>query len=232
LPWPGATRSNDVNQFAVIGLSTFGIALARELARDGKEVLAIDVDEQKIDLAKDFTDHAFAADATDKEALRQLGIKDVDVAVVSVGPNIAPSVMVTMYLKEMGTKLIVAKALSEDHGKLLSLVGADRVVFPQKDSAVRTAKAIQAPPIGAYMPLVEGFSILEIPSPKSFWGATLNQLSLRRRYGVSVMVIRRAEPHGAVVFPRAEDTIEEGDNLLLFGEDGNLRKIQELVGRE
>jgi trk system potassium uptake protein TrkA len=221
-----------VNQFAVIGLSTFGIALANELARDGKDVLAIDSDEQKVDMAKDFTNHAYVADATDKEALKQLGLKDVDVAVVSVGPDIAPSVMVTMYLKEMGTRLIVAKALSNDHGKLLSLVGADRVVFPQKDSAVRTAKAIQAPPIGAYMPLVEGFSILELPAPGQFWGSTLSELRLRKRYGVSVMVIRRAAPHGAVVFPRAEDTIEEGDNLLLFGEDQNLRRIQELAGDE
>lgn len=218
-----------MNQFAVIGLSTFGMALARALARDGREVLAIDSDEQKVDAAKDFTHHAYVADATDKEALGQLGLKDVDVAVVSVGPDIASSVLVTMYLKEVGTKLIVARASSSDHGKILQMVGADRVVFPEKDSAIRTAKAIQAPPIGEYMPLVEGFSILELSAPKPFWGATLQQLRLRPRYGVSVMVIKRAKPHGAVVFPTAEDTIEEGDNLLLFGEDENLRKIQELA---
>lgn len=221
-----------MNQFAVIGLSTFGMALARALARDGREVLAVDVSEQMIDAAKDFTNHAYVADATDKEALKQLGVKDVDIAVVSVGPDIAPSVLVTMYLKELGTKLVVARASSEDHGKLLNLVGADRVVFPERDSAIRTAKAIQAPPIGEYMPLVEGFSILEIPAPKPFWGSTLNKLSLRRRYGVSVMVIRKAGPVGAVVFPKADDVIEEGDNLLLFGEDPHLRRIQELVGNQ
>ncbi|OYV03134.1 potassium uptake system protein, partial [candidate division bacterium WOR-3 4484_18] len=126
-----------MKRFCVIGLGKFGISVAKALSRKGAEVLAIDTDEERVNEASNFATQAIILDATDKEALQRIGIQDIDAAIVAVGKDMASSILITSLLKELGVKYVVAKALSPLHGKVLEKVGADRVVFPERDMGMR-----------------------------------------------------------------------------------------------
>jgi len=129
-----------MKRFCVIGLGKFGISVAKALSRKGAEVLAIDTDEERVNEASNFATQAIILDATDKEALQRIGIQDIDAAIVAVGKDMASSILITSLLKELGVKYVVAKALSPLHGKVLEKVGADRVVFPERDMGMRVAR--------------------------------------------------------------------------------------------
>ena len=132
-------------QVAVIGLGLFGLHVARQLHLAGHEVLAIDSDAANVQQIRDFSSRAVVLDAREKERLDALGIRDFDVVVVSLGERIDASVLVTLHLKELGVKRLIAKAGSEDHGKLLELIGVDEVVFPEREAATRLAHRITGP---------------------------------------------------------------------------------------
>lgn len=213
-----------MKQFAVIGLGRFGSSVARTLAQAGAEVLAIDSEEERVQELAPIVTHAVQADATDEEALKALGVRNVDVAVVSIGQDMQASIMATLILKELGVKTIVAKALNDLHGKVLAKVGADRVVYPERDMGMRVAHSLISGNFLDYIELAPDYSIVELVAGPEFHHKTLRELGLRARYGINIMAIKRGEE--IKVSPGAEDMILEGDVLVAMGEDRQLEKLQ------
>lgn len=216
-----------MRSFAIIGLSSFGYFLALELGREGMEIIAIDVDEEKIEKIKPHVQKAVIADGTDRTTLESLGLEELDGVVVSLG-HISSSVLATLHLRELHLKRIVAKALSEEHGKILEMVGATDIIFPEKDEAMRMAHTLTHENILDHIPLAEGYSILEIAPPQSFLHKSLEELNLRRDHGIQVIVVKEMVPERVIPVPTAEYVIKDSDILIIMGRDEDLKRIQEL----
>jgi trk system potassium uptake protein TrkA len=222
-------------QFAVIGLGRFGSAMAATLAELGQDVIGVDGDAERVRQLADTVTQAVELDATDEKALRAVGIQDVDVAVVSIGENIESSLLVVMQLLELGIKTIVAKAVTPLHGRILEKLGVSRVIFPEREMAVRVAHGLVIPNVIDYIELSTDFSIVELPAPDLFIGQTLRQLELRPRYGLTLVAIkRRPGATGAVVTniaPSADERLQKGDVLALLGSNERLAQLDALLKR-
>ncbi len=217
-----------MRHFAVIGMSSFGYYLCKFMAERGFYVLAIDNDEVKINRVKDFVQKAVIADATDKETLERLGLGDFDGVVVSLGDRIDASILVTLYLRQLGVDEIIAKAITEDHGKILDLIGATTVLFPEKDMAYRLAHSLDNVNVLDYIPLTSDVSIIEMAPPNSFLGKTLAELDLRRKYHVQVLMIKELVPENVVVIPTGDHVIKDSDVLVVMGKDEDLKRLESL----
>ena len=222
-------------QFAVIGLGRFGSAMATTLAELGQEVIGVDGDAERVRQLADTVTQAVELDATDERALRSVGIQDVDVAVVSIGENIESSLLVVMQLGQLGVKSIVAKAVTPIHGRILEKLGVSRVIFPEREMAVRIAHGLVMPNVIDYIELSRDFSIVEVPAPEMFVGRTLKQLELRPKYGLTLIAIkRRPAPTGAEITnisPSADETIYAGDTLSLLGSNERLSALDAMLKR-
>ena len=192
-------------QFVIIGLGRFGASIAKTLYSLGNDVLAIDKDEDIVQEIADSVTHAVQLDATDENALRSLGIRNFDVAVVTIGDNIQSSIMATLLVKELGVKYIIAKGHSDLHAKVLYKIGADRVVLPEKDMGIRVAHNLVSANILDYIELSDDYSVMEIQVLHEWWGKTLNELKLRSKYGINVMAIKRGDEVN--LSPAADDII-------------------------
>jgi trk system potassium uptake protein TrkA len=212
-------------KFAVIGLGSFGSNVARTLYERGHEVVAIDKDKDRIEEAKSFSSHAVLTDASAKENLEALGITDMDVVVVSLGSAMEASILTVLHLHELGLKRIVAKASTEDHGKILDAVGATEVINPEKDMAVRTALKLTSPNILECLPLMSGVSIEEIAPPERFIGKSLRDLDLRNKYGIQVIAVRELVPERTLYVPPADFVIKDSDVLIVMGDEKMLEKM-------
>ena len=212
-------------KFAVIGLGSFGSNVAKTLYERKNEVLAVDASKEKIEEVKTFVSHAVTMDAADKENLQALGIKEMDVVIVSLGPEMEASILTVLYLHEIGARRIVAKALTEDHAKILEAVGATEVIYPEKDMAIRTALKLSCPNILEYLPLTSGIGIQEIAPPEKFIGKSLKELDLRNKYGIQVIAIKELIPEKTNFVPRADFVIKDSDILVIMGEEKKLQKI-------
>ncbi len=217
-----------MKSFAVIGLSSFGFYLAKQLADDGHSVMAIDRKEDRIERVKSFVDRAIIVDATDRETLTGLGLADLDAVIVSLGDSMDASILVTLYLRELKTENIIAKALTEDHGKILNIIGATEVVFPERDEARRIAKKIQSDYLLDFFEIGEGTSIIETAPPNEFVGYKLGDLDLRNKYGVLVIMIKEVVPEKTVIIPAADHVIKDTSILLLLGRNEDLAKIKKM----
>src|SRR4030043_464413 len=212
-------------KFAVIGLGSFGSNVARTLFERGHEVVAIDKDKDKIEGAKSFSSHAVLTASSAKENLEALGIKDMDVVVVSLGSAMEASILTVLHLRELGLKRLVAKASTEDHCKILDAVGATEVINPEKDMAVRTALKLTSPHILECLPLVSGVSIEEIAPPERFIGKSLRALDLRNKYGIQVIAVRELVPERTLYVPPADFVIKDSDVLIAMGDEKMLEKM-------
>jgi len=219
-----------MREFGVIGLGRFGASVARTLFEQGYNVLGVDRDEARVQANVNYCTHVVQADATDEEALRSLGVQNLDVVVVSMGHNLEASVLTTLTVKEMGVREVVAKASSEMHGKVLQRIGADRVVFPERDMGVRVANRLISAGILDYLQLGPHMSITEINAGNKLAGHTLGELHLRHRHGVNVLAIRRGED--VRVLPTADDHIQDGDVLVTIGTNDQIRKWQKHLDEE
>ncbi len=214
-----------MKQFAVIGLGRFGSSVARTLAHMGYQVLAIDSNEAKVEALMNEVTTSMQADARDEEALKVAGIRNVDVAVVAIGENVEANILVTLNVKELGVKCVVAKALNDQHGKVLAKIGADRIVYPERDMGVRVAHTLASGNVLEHIDLSPDYSIVEIVAPARISGKTLGQLNLRAQHGVSVMAIKRGNK--ILAAPGADDVVKEGDILVLVGHNKALERLQE-----
>jgi trk system potassium uptake protein TrkA len=215
-------------KFAIIGLGSFGSNVAKTLYERGHEVLSVDRDKEKIEAAKSFSTHAVLMDSADKETLAAVGIKDMDVVVVSLGPEMEASILTVLHLHELGVQRIVAKALTEDHAKILNAVGATEVIYPEKDMAIRTALKLTSPNILECLPLMSGVSIQEIAPPEKFIGKSLKDLDLRNKYGIQVIAVRELVPERTVYVPKADFIIKDSDVLIVMGDEKKLGKLTSL----
>lgn len=204
-----------MKEFVVIGLGRFGSSLASELVDLGHSVLAIDASEEKIQAISDVVSHAVYADATDEEALRALGIRNFEVAVIAIGEDIQASILATLVLKEMGVKTVVVKAINALHAKVLEKIGADRIVFPERDMGVKLARSLAAPNVVDYMSLDSDYGIEEVEIPERFLGKSLLELDLRARYGVTIIAIKRGDK--LIQSPGAENIFEKNDRAVIVG---------------
>lgn len=218
----GIVMSN--RQFVVIGLGRFGSSVASTLYSLGNEVLAIDTDEEIVQNISENVTHSVQADATDGATLRSLGIRNFDVAVVTIGSNVQSSVMVTLLVKELGVKYVIAKAQTELHAKILYKIGADRVIFPERDMGVRVAHNLCAANILDYIELSPDYSIMEVTAIKDWQGKTLRDLNMRSKYGINVMAIKKGDDIN--ISPSADDVIENEDVLVVIGGTEQLSAIE------
>jgi trk system potassium uptake protein len=222
-------------QFGVIGLGRFGSAMAMTLTELGHDVIGVDGDESRVQQLADVITHALQIDATDEKALRAAGIQDVDVAVVSIGENIESSLLVVMQLRDLGIGTIVAKAVTPLHGRILEKLGVSRVIFPEREMAIRIAHSLVLPNVIDYIELSRDFSIVEVPAPAAFVGRTLKQLELRPRLGLTLIAIKRQSDDSSAVVtniaPAADETIRLGDILALLGSNERLNQLDQLLAR-
>ena len=214
-------------QFVIIGLGRFGSSIAKTLHSLGNDVLAIDKDEDIVQEISDEVTHAVQLDATDENALRSLGIRNFDVAVVTIGDNIQSSIMATLLVKELGVKYIIAKAQSDLHSKVLYKIGADRVVLPEKEMGVRVAHNLVSTNILDYIELSPDYRVIEIQASENWSGKTLSDLGLRSKYGINVMAIKRG--NDVNISPLAEDIIESDDVIVAIGSGDDLSRIEGVV---
>jgi len=188
----------------------------------------VDSDKDKIEEVKTFVSHAVSMDAADKENLQAMGILEMDVVVVSLGPDMEASILTVLYLHEGGAKRIVAKALTEDHAKILQAVGATEVIYPEKDMAIKTAMKLSSPNVLEYLPLTSGFGIQEIAPLEKFVGKSLKDLDLRNKYGIQVIAIKEIIPEKTTFVPKADFVIKDSDVLVIIGDEKQLEKINAL----
>jgi trk system potassium uptake protein TrkA len=211
-------------QVMVIGLGRFGSAVARELERLGHQVLAIDQGEQQVNDIAPHVTHALQLDAADEAALRSAGASDFDTAIVAISSDAEPSIFATMVLKRLGVANVIAKAGSLLHGEILARVGADRVVFPERETGLRLAHSFNVPNVIDYLDVAPSFGIEKIRPPSSFVGKTLGELDLKERLGLTPVAVRRGKQ--VIVNPTRAERIGEGDELILIGRDDKLEQLR------
>ena len=207
----------------VIGLGRFGMAAARELMALGHEVLAIDTSEALVnDIAPDVT-HAIQLDASDEDALQAVGVGDFQHAIVAISSNTEASIFATMTLKNLGVGNVIAKASSALHGSILERVGADRVVYPEREMGTRVSHTFSIRLVIDYIDVAPGFGIVKVHPPANFVGKTLRELDLVNRFKLTPIALRRG--NNVTVNPHRDDRIEATDELILIGQDARLEEL-------
>jgi trk system potassium uptake protein TrkA len=214
-----------VAKFAVIGLGNFGFNVARTLHENGDEVIGIDRNKDRAQRTQNHASQCIIADATDKSVLETAGLIDMDGVVVSLGENLSASILVTLFLKELGVENIIAKITSEDHGRALEKVGAKTLVFPERDTAMRLANSLSSPNIMDYFPLSPEYSITEVVPPESFIGKTLGELETLGKHNLNVIAIRELKPEKTIINPTVRYRVREGDILIVLGRREDIDKL-------
>lgn len=207
----------------VIGLGRFGASAARELMRLGHEVLAIDSGEAIVnDIAPEVT-HAIQLDAADEDALRAVGAAEFDHAIVAISSNVEASIFATMALKKLGVKNLIAKAANPLHGAILERVGADRVVYPEREMGLRVAHSFSVRNVVDYLDVAPRFGIVKVRPPDAFVGKTFRELDLANRLHLTPIALRRGDD--VTVNPHRDDALKAGDELILIGMDDRLEQL-------
>jgi len=214
-----------MKQFAVIGLGRFGASVAITLTKMGYEVLAVDEDEEMVNSIADEVTYVAQANVLDERALKSLGLRNFDAVIVAIGQEIKASILATVMLKEMGVGKIVAKANDELHGRVLQKVGADIVVFPEREMGIRVAHSLASRNIIDQIHLSPEYSIAEMVAPSRFVGKSLTESAMRQKHGITVMAIRRGED--IIISPEASQIVQKGDILLVIGRDAKLESLGE-----
>jgi len=216
--------------FAVIGLGRFGYRLSTLLAEGGAEVIAIDSRRDLVESIRDRVTVAVCLDTTDEEALRAQGVDRVNVAVVGIGDDFEANALATVILKQIGVPRVISRATTTIRAQILSRIGADDVVNPERESAERWSDRLLAPGIMERIELAEGYSLSQLIAPKSFFDKSLEQLDMRKKYKINVVAIRRTvqktdgqsaqRPERFVIsVPMPDTAIQEGDILVVIGSD-------------
>lgn len=220
-------------RYAVIGLGRFGMSVAQKLALEGAEVLAIDLDIARVEEAQNIVSLAVRMDATDEAALSAQEVSQVDCAIVAIGADFEANALVTVLLKQIGVKRVIARSTSPIRGRILHLIGADEIVSPEEDSAEVLAKRLLHPSVVDYIELSEGHKLVQVKAPKTFHFRSLMDLDLRKKYEVTLIAIKRktteVNKQGEKVevervndLPGPYDVIEPEDILFLVGTDENI----------
>jgi trk system potassium uptake protein len=210
----------------VIGLGQFGMELARELAKSC-EVLALDLSEDLVYAIADDVQRSLIVDARDYASLKQVVTADFDEVIVSLGESLESSILCTLHLKKIGIKMIRAKVISEDHAAILHSLGVQEVIFPERETAWRLAVQIINPNLLDYIPLEAGYRVMDVAPPNSFYARTLQELELRKKYGVFVIAVKELVPQRFVFLPEPTFVVKPSDILVMIGREEALARLQE-----
>jgi trk system potassium uptake protein TrkA len=216
-----------MKQFAIIGLGNFGYYLATHLYEKGHDVLAIDKDHNLVQKIKDHVTQAVVADATDFKTMNSLSIHEMDAAVVCIGTDLDASIHTTLILKDVGARQVYAKANTEPHGRILRKVGAQEVLFPEKDLAISLAERLHNPSLLDYLPFFEGYSIVELKPKESFVGKELKELDLINKYGVQVIAIKKAASGRLSMIPTGKHVLKGDEVMILLGPNDGLDLLRQ-----
>jgi len=225
-----------MKRFIVIGLGRFGKRLAQALTEAGHEVVAVDTDEDLVESVRDEVALAVRLDATDPEALKSQGLEKTDAAIVSIGDDFEANALATATLKALGAQVVISRASSDIQRRILSNIGADRVINPEEEMAVRLANQLVNPNVIDHLELAEGHSLIQIRAPEAWFGRTLGEIDLRKKHEVNLVAIKRTvrtkdKDGGENVqeqildLPLAHTTIREGDILVLVGTTDSLADL-------
>jgi trk system potassium uptake protein len=228
-----------MKQIAVIGLGTFGMAVAKELASKGIQVLAIDANEQKVQELSSVVTQSVVADSTDEKTMKELGIQDFETVVVSTGDNREASILTTLILKELGVKHIIVKGLDNLHAKVLQKIGADKIVFPERDMGIKLAEMLKSPNIVEEIELSPEYNMAEVIVPKTFIDKTIRDLDIRVKYKLQVIGIKRKAPYvkedgdtdfkeELMIAPAPTEILQDGDTLVIIGRYADIDGIKNL----
>jgi len=212
-------------QFLVIGLGRFGASVARTLAEENHSVVGIDTSEDRIQRVSEEIADVIKCDATDADLLDTMGVADYEAVIVCIGEKyIQNSTLVTLILKEKGAKRIIAKAGTKTQGRVLSKVGADTIVYPEKDMGERVARSLISTNIIDFLAVSPDISIIEIPAPDFVVGKNLIELNLRHKYGVTIISVKNAKGE-IIASPDVSYRFAKDDELILIGENKQLKKL-------
>ncbi len=214
-----------MKSFAVIGLGRFGSNLAKTLAGLGCEVLGIDENEERVQKVSDLITHAIVGDAQDERVLRSVGIRNFDCVIVALSSDMQSSILVTLMLKELGVNMVVSKAQSEAHARVLTKIGAEKVVFPERDMGVKVAQSLARNNILDYIEISQDYSIVEIMMPKSWAGKTLKELNIRANYGLNVIAVRHEGDRDIEISPKPDEKLVAGDAIVVIGQTFDINKL-------
>lgn len=215
---------NIKQSYAVFGLGRYGMAVAKELVKSGAEVLAVDMDENIVNAASAEIPYCRCADVTNAEVIKNLGIANVDVVIISMATNLEASVMATMLCKEVGVQTVVAKCSNEMNFRILSKVGADRVVFPESESGSRLAKSLLSSGFVDIMDLSDDVSMIELDVKPEWEGKNLLELNLRRKHSINVVAIIQEKDVCVNIDP--EMPLEKNMKLIVIANMAKLNKLK------
>lgn len=210
--------------YAVFGLGRYGMAVARELVSNGAEVIAVDLDERIVNTAADELPICKCANITDPDVIRQLGIANVDVVIIAMANNLEASVMAVTLCKEIGVKTVIAKSANEMHQKILTKVGADKVVFPENESGIRLAKNLLSSGFVDMVSLAKNVSMIELDVKPEWTGKNLIELNLRKKYSINVVALRRGDAVRVELDPH--EPLQETDKLIVIANTEKLIKLK------
>ncbi len=217
-------------RFVVIGLGTFGSAIAKKLHQNGIRVTGIDASTERVEECQQFLFEAIIGDATDRDTLASMYIDRTDSVVISMGEDITRSLLATLHAKELGAKRVIVKGVTHEHGKLLKSLGVERVVFPEIEIAQQLADRLTWPSIIDFLPIDSDYSFVEAAMPESLVGKLLMESDLRRRFGLWVVGVKDIMTGKLHMFPDGEFRFGEDQMLLVVGKDQDLRKFREVHG--
>ncbi|MFV1957606.1 MAG: TrkA family potassium uptake protein [bacterium] len=218
-----------MKQIAVIGLGRFGMSLAESLTENRCQVLAIDSDMERVKKAQSIVTQAAQLDARDEEALKAVGITEMDTVVVAIGSDVEASMLATMILKEMGVQHVVAKAVTKLHGRFLERIGADKIIYPEIDSGQRLGRNLAKPSIVEQIEFGSEYGVFEIKTPPSWVGKSIGDLGVRPKFGVTILAITsnpvEGEEPSMNVSPNASTKLSENDIILILGLFDEVEKL-------
>ena len=215
-------------KFIMLGMGSFGTALATKLAANGCRVTGVDGRRERLEGVKNEIHEAVIGDATDREVLENLPIKDATAVFISLGENISQSLLATLHVKELGARNVIVKGVTKEHGKILEHLGVDRVVFPEEEVARELADRMTWPNVLDYLPIDPEYSVAEVAMPGSLSGKTLAEANLRSRIGVHVMGLKDVMKGKFEMFPDGKTKLLEDQVLLVVGREAEIAALREL----
>lgn len=210
-------------EFVVLGLGRFGMSIAKTLAMSGCEVMAVDSREELVQDISEYVTHAVRADVSDAEAMRSLGIENMDAAIIGIASNMEASIMATILAKEVGIPYVVAKANSDMHARVLEKVGADKIVFPEREMGERIARNLISGNFIDMVELSDDFSMVEMAMPADWVGKSLKQLNIRRNHGINVIAKKTGDKVDINMNP--DEPLREDSILIIIGDNKRLNKV-------
>lgn len=212
-------------QIAVLGVGRFGFSLASTLYGMGYEVLVIDTDEKRIQAISPYVTHAVQGDVTSEVVLREMGVQDFEIAVVAAGSTLETSVLATILLKKLGVPHVIARAVTDLHGEILQKIGADQVVFPQRDMGRRVAHGVTLLDVVDYMSITRRYGVSKIPALPFLVGKDLNELGFGKKgkWEVAVLLILRGKD--IIISPYEHEVVVSNDVVVVAGNDKDLEEL-------